>query len=202
MSWLQNTRSGVKKHAEDVIIQPVTVSQISWSLGHQSSSVGPPPHPPLALNSLCKEPLGDCHCPHAESKRESDSALASLLARCPQEALSYRQLFLQQNGAAQWVLLLSYPESLDLVGTRNLARAPIPTSKHFLWANFGSYIYLSTFIWDVSCPVGIVFIRSVTIAWIHWPSTFVSCLQKDAVETAVHGVSCALKISVSSSLSP
>lgn len=66
------------------------------NLGHQSSSLEPPPAP---LDGPVKSTLRDFRRPCTKLKGEFDFAFASLPSWCPQEALSYSS-FSEQSGAA------------------------------------------------------------------------------------------------------
>lgn len=155
MSWLQNTHSVVKKHPEDVIIQPVTVSEICSEPRPSKLVCGASP---TCFHWALKEPLGECHCPHAESKWESDSALASLLAWCPQEALSYPTKWSCPVGAVS-----VFPKETGSGGNQKPGTGSNSLPQSILFSVWIEQIVVHIFIWAVSCPVGIVFIRSVMI---------------------------------------
>lgn len=127
MSWLQNTHSRVKKHAEDVILQPVTVQFIRSDLGHQSAPLGPSPTPPSSLNRPAKSTLKDFREPCPELKGGFYFAFASLPSRCPQEALGYSSFF-EQNGAA-WMLQSVSPGEMRSGRDPRIFRWPFPLHR-------------------------------------------------------------------------
>lgn len=127
MSWLQNTHSGVKKHAKDVILQPVTVPFICSDLGHQSASLGPSLTPPSSLNRPAKSTLKDFRQPCTELKGEFYFAFASLPSWCPQEALGYSSFF-EQNGAA-WMLQSVSPGGMRSGRDPRIFRWPFPLHR-------------------------------------------------------------------------
>lgn len=161
----------------------------AWNLGHQSSSVGPPPtcfkyalqratrRLPL---SPCRIKVGSrlCHSLPASKMPTGGSELQQLSSN-KMELPSGRCFCLAQRDQIWWE-----PETWHCL--------QFSTSKQFFFF-FPSkfwFIYLSMFIWDVSCSAGAVFIGSVMIAWTHWASTFVSHLHKDSMKTGAHGVFC------------
>lgn len=131
----------------------------AWNLGYQSFLWG---LPPPALNRPCKEPLGDCHCPHAESKWESDSASASLLAWCPQEALSYSS-FPPTKWSCPVGAVSVFPRETGSGGNQKPSTGSSSLPQSILFSVRIEQVVVHIFIWDVSCPIGIVFIRNVMI---------------------------------------
>lgn len=148
MSWLQNTHSGVKKHPEDVIIQPVTVSKICLEPRLSKLFCAASPH----LLSIGPE-RAPCRLPLSPRRikvgiRRCLSLPASMVPTGGFELPNKMELpsgchfCLPQRDRIWWE-----PETWHWL--------QFPTSKHFIFcldrANRGSCIYLRCFLSSRNC---------------------------------------------------